>query len=252
MSSFSPGFVPRHTASPEAMRSAMQSGSAGFAPADLSGYGSRKRPKSFSPQPAEPARANADAPKHFAPADHGSDPTQGWDPLDPNAEARSQFLDPIEAARMAGLAEGMAHARLLAREEAERNIALMQSIAHALQSSDRIDREKLARQLRETVLSLVTRLVGETGVSAERLNDRIAAATALLADSAESAILRVNPEDVALVQDHLPATVMAIADAAIERGGFLLESASTIVEEGPDLWIEQLSQAIERVAVPSC
>jgi flagellar assembly protein FliH len=30
----------------------------------------------------------------------------------------------------------------------------------------------------------------------------------------------------------------------------VLESASTIVEDGPELWLEQLAQAIDRVAVP--
>jgi flagellar assembly protein FliH len=30
----------------------------------------------------------------------------------------------------------------------------------------------------------------------------------------------------------------------------VLESAATIVEDGPDLWIEQLAQAIDRAALP--
>jgi len=38
----------------------------------------------------------------------------------------------------------------------------------------------------------------------------------------------------------------------VERGGFVLESASTIVEDGPELWLEQMAQAIERVAMPTC
>lgn len=190
-------------------------------------------------------------PKSFAPADRDEDPTRGWDPLDPHVEANG-FIDPVAAARAAGFSEGVAHAASLAREEQERNIALMQSVTQALAKAGRIDREALARQLREAVMSLVTRVVGEVGVSADLLARRIDAATDMLADSAESAILRVHPDDVALLKDKLPDTIFPVGDAAVERGGFVLESASTIVEDGPELWIEQLAQAIDRVAVPAC
>jgi flagellar assembly protein FliH len=47
--------------------------------------------------------------------------------------------------------------------------------------------------------------------------------------------------------------VFPVADPAVERGGFVLETASTVVEDGPSLWLEQLGAAIETVAVPvSC
>jgi len=129
---------------------------------------------------------------------------------------------------------------------------LLQSLAHALKTSDRIDREQLAHQLREAVVTLVTKLVGEIGISGDLLAGRITAAVDLLADGAEAAMLRVNPDDVDLLKDKLPAPILPVGDASIDRGSFVLESASTIVEEGPDLWLEQLAQAIDRVAVPTC
>jgi flagellar assembly protein FliH len=45
--------------------------------------------------------------------------------------------------------------------------------------------------------------------------------------------------------------VFAVGDVHVARGSFVLESASTIVEDGPELWLEQLAQAIDRVAVPT-
>ena len=54
----------------------------------------------------------------------------------------------------------------------------------------------------------------------------------------------------ALLEGRLPATIFAVGDAAIARGSFVMESASTIVEDGPELWLDQLAQAIDRVAVP--
>ena len=133
---------------------------------------------------------------------------------------------------------------------AERDRALLESLTQALQSNDRIDREAVARRLRETVLFLVTRLVGDVGISSDRLAQRIEAAADLLTDATESAMLRVHPDDVALLEGKLPRQIFAVGDASVARGSFVLESASTIVEDGPDLWLEQLAQAIDHVAVP--
>ena len=41
-------------------------------------------------------------------------------------------------------------------------------------------------------------------------------------------------------------------DAAVARGSFVLESASTIIEDGPDQWLEQLTTALDKVAMPTC
>jgi flagellar assembly protein FliH len=120
----------------------------------------------------------------------------------------------------------------------------------ALGAAGRVDRDRIARQLRQTVMLLVAKLVGEAGVSAELLAARVAAATDLLADAAESAMLRVHPADVALLEGRLPDTIFAVGDAAVARGAFVLESASTVVEDGPELWLEQMAAAIERAAVP--
>jgi flagellar assembly protein FliH len=72
----------------------------------------------------------------------------------------------------------------------------------------------------------------------------------LLADGAESALLRLHPDDVPLVQGKLPATIFPVGDPHVTRGSFVIESASTIVEDGPDVWLDQLAQAIDRVPIP--
>lgn len=249
MSSFAAGFAARHDAAAEALHQAFAVPRQGFAPADIKARASGPRPKSFAPQ--GPGTANG-TPKHFSPADRDHQPTEGWDPLDPQVDTATSFVDPIETARAAGFSEGMAHAQALAREAGERNLALIEAVSRALKDAGRIDRDAIAQQLRETVLTLVTKLVGEVGIAPERLAERITAAVDLIAESAESAILRVHPDDVALLKDRLPATVFPVGDAGVERGGFVIESASTIVEGGPNLWLDQLAHAIERVAVPTC
>ena len=227
---FQAGFAARHTAAAHLLQQA-------FAP-----------PSGFAPV-AIGAPTGASGPKHFSPADRDSNPTAGWNPLDPH-QPHSEFIDPVAAAHTAGFAEGEAAGLAAAEENATRDRRLLADLTVALGQSGRIDRDRVARHLRQTVMLLVGKLVGETGVSADLLATRVAAATDLLADAAESALLRVNPADVALLEGRLPGTLFAAGDASIARGGFVLESASTVVEDGPDMWLEQLAATIDRVAVP--
>ncbi|WP_288458045.1 FliH/SctL family protein [uncultured Sphingomonas sp.] len=190
------------------------------------------------------------APRHFHRADRAGNPTEGWDPLDAAAEPNA-FLDPVEVARAEGYEDGVAAATLAAREEAERDRALMAALAAELKAGGAIDRAALADALRRTVLALVGKLVGDSGVSGDLLAARVAAAADLLADAHESAMLRVHPDDVALLQGLLPDTIFPIGDAGVARGSFVLEAASTIVEDGPALWLDQLAGAIDRVPLPA-
>lgn len=247
MSDFTAGFVARHEAVAQALHQAFEVPPEGFAPADLRAWATgRAGPVSFSPQ--------SDGPKHFHPADPDAKPTEGWDPFAAAeaAPAPAPFVDPLASAHAAGFAEGMAAAIAEIGETGDRDRALLASLGEALRNEGRLDRELMARQLRQTVMFLVTRLIGEAGISADILARRIDSAAEILADSAESALLRVHPDDVALLDGRLPKTVFAVGDADVARGSFVLESASTIVEDGPELWLEQLALAIDRVAVPPC
>jgi len=237
---FRAGFASRHDAAAAALSTAFAVPS-GFEVRDLTGR-TASAPKSFTPQ-AE------GGPRHFSPRDPDSNPTEGWDPLDPtlDTEGPQGFVDPVAAAHEAGRAEGYAAARAEIAADAGRDRALAEALGAAIGSGRGFDRERLARQLRQTVLALVARVVGETGVSADLLAERIEAATDALADSAESALLRLHPDDVTLTEGRLPGTVFAVGDPAVARGSFVMESASTIVEDGPGEWLAQLTAAIDRV-----
>ncbi|MEG3163447.1 FliH/SctL family protein [Sphingomonas sp. PB2P19] len=239
MSDFVAGIAARHDAAALAMRAACAMPSA-FAPADLRQRAAARGPMAFK---------QSGGPKHFSPADPDANPTAGWNPLDA-AAAQTPFIDPLTAAHAAGYAEGLAAAAEAARAEVDRDRAFGAAIAEAIGSGGRIDRERIAEQLRQTVMSLVGKLVGEVGISPELLASRITTASDLLADKTESALLRVHPDDVALLEGHLPTAIFAVGDPGLERGSFVLESASTIVEDGPELWLEQLTLAMDRVSVP--
>jgi flagellar assembly protein FliH len=243
MSNFAPGFAGRHRAAEHVLQRAFAD-PVGFAASKVDTIGRRAAA-------VEPVAT----PRHFSPADPGTNPTEGWNPFDaaiPPAPS-GQFIDPIAAAHAAGFEEG--HAAALADLEAiqARETALLEQVSAALAGAAHFDRERMAGHLRQTVLHLVAKMVGEVGIAPDILAARIAAASDLLADKAESALLRLHPDDVPLVDGRLPANVFAVGDPHLARGAFVIESASTIVEDGPDLWLEQLAQAIDRVPIPpSC
>lgn len=237
---FRAGFAARHTLPASALAQAFAPAS-GFAAVDL------RQPPTTNPGAAKPtAFAPQTRPKHFSPADRTSNPTEGWDPLDPTLPDEPE-IDPFAAARAAGYAQGLAAA---VHEAGDRDRALLGALGDRIAHGGAIDRDQVAEQLRRTVLMLVAKMVGEVGIAPDILAGRITAAADLLADKAESGLLRVHPDDVALLEGRLPRTLFAAGDASVARGSFVLETASTVVEDGPALWLEQLEHAIDRVPVP--
>lgn len=238
---FVPGFASRHRAAAHVLQKAFSDGE-GFAASEVSRIGRRETDGPV-------------APKHFTPANPGMNPTEGWDPLtnevaEPEVHASGPFVDPIAAAHAAGVAEGRAAALQELEDVKAREAALLTQVSEALAQGAHFDRERMAGHLRQTVLHLVSKLVGEVGVAPDVLTGRIKAAVDMLADNAESALLRLHPDDVALVEGKLPAHLFAAGDPNVARGGFVIESASTIIEDGPDLWLEQLATAIDSIPIP--
>jgi flagellar assembly protein FliH len=202
-------------------------------------------PVHFSPAPG---------PKHFRPADPDHNPTEGWNPFEaagePPVEAVEPVLDAIDSARAEGFAAGLEAAQRVAASGAAEHAGAIDRLIAALESMGGFDREALAGRLRQTVLYLVTRMVGEIGVAPDLLVQRIEAAVKLLADSSEPALMRLNPADLALVDGRVPDRVFAIADKAIERGALVIETRTTVIEDGPSGWLNQLAAAIDRTALP--
>jgi len=239
MSDFQAGFAGRHRAAAHVLQRAFEA-PIGFAPSEVEHIGRRRAEEAL-------------APRHFSPADPAANPTEGWDPFEADSskvQGGGAFSDPIAVAHAAGVAEGRAAALAEIEDAHAREAALLDQVSTALAQGAHFDRDRMAGHLRQTVMHLVTKLVGEVVIAPDVLAGRINAAVDLLADSAESALLRLHPDDVPLVEGKLPPSLFAVGDPHLARGAFVIESASTIVEDGPDLWLEQLAQAIDRVPIP--
>jgi len=233
LSNFVAGFAGRRDAAGAALRQAYAAKGVAFAPRDIT-----------PTPPGDPAQ-----PKHFSPADADANPTEGWDPFDAGQQSAG-FVDPVQSARQQGYDEGLAAALANGGRLGERDQALLQSLVAAIADDRRVDRDRLAAHLRATVMLLVTKMVGEVGIDADLLSRRVVSAAGMIGDDAESALLRMNPDDMSLVDGKLPENIFAVADPHVARGHFALESAATIVEDGPNQWLEQLAQLIDRTGLP--
>ena len=171
-----------------------------------------------------------------------ANPTHGWDPLRCDAGANA-FLDPLAEAHAAGYAEGQAAAAAELQVQAPSATARFSPISRrGLAAGTHIDRGPLAERLRATVLHLVTRIVGEVGIAARRARRAGACRHGLprrrrrIGDAA-----RAPRRCSRYSKAACPPPSSRSATPNLARGSFVLESASTMVEDGPEAWLEQLA-----------
>lgn len=105
----------------------------------------------------------------------------------------------------------------------------------------------LALLLAETVDRLVKEIVGEVDVDGLKLLARAEAAAALIGDATQPALLRLHPDDAALIGDA-QLDVQVEADASLTRGMVRLETADGWVEDGPAVRLDRLRAELDRVA----
>ena len=156
----------------------------------------------------------------------------------------------LATARAESFAEGFAAGERIAGESLAEDKSAGAPMLTALKGGGAPDREALAHLLHRTVTTIVARLIGDHGVPAEVMAERIGAAVEMLGDATEPASVRLNPADSAMLAPLLGDGVTTIADPAMARGAYRLETRSTLIEDGPDHWIAQLDTAFERLPLP--
>ena len=107
----------------------------------------------------------------------------------------------------------------------------------------------LALLLAETVDRLVRQIVGSVAVDGALLTARAEAAAALIGNEIAPARLRLNPEDLPLV-DGARIPVALVADADVERGGLVLETGEGWIEDGPSVRLDRLRAELDRLGAP--
>lgn len=154
--------------------------------------------------------------------------------------------DPVAEAWAEGYARGMgeaqeAAAQIIAEQEAARSrIELSLSRLDAAMQSDLKDR------LRETVIALCETAIAPAALDPDGLTRRVEVAAAMLSRAEDARVIRLHPEDLALIAARLPEDWHFEPDAALERGSVRVEGASGGVEDGPEQWRKSIEEALRQ------
>ena len=154
--------------------------------------------------------------------------------------------DPVSEAFEHGYREGAAKAAEDARLAEHQRDAARAAIELAFVQLDAGDAARLSERLRQTVLALCEAAVLPLALDPEGLALRVERAVAMLQRAQDERVVRLHPEDLALIGVRLPASLTVEPDPSVERGGLRIETADGGVEDGPSLWRRALSEAFRQ------
>jgi flagellar assembly protein FliH len=158
--------------------------------------------------------------------------------------APEPIFDPIAEALTQGYAAGAeaTRAEFAARHAADE--AARERLALAFTRIDAALEEELRLRLRDTVVALCEAVVAPLSLDAELLARRVATAAAMLARADDERVIRLHPDDLALVAPRLAAEWTVQDDPTLERGTVRVEGAAGGVEDGPATWRRAIAEAL--------
>lgn len=168
---------------------------------------------------------------------------------EPAPQARPEQTIDVAAIEADAFAQGFAEGhRTAAMEVADERAALVR-LAESLQTLRPEPHQELGLLLAETVERLVRQIVGEVALDKDIILRRATAAAELIADESTPARMRLSPEDHERLRDaRLP--VEMIADASLTPGMVLVETGEGWIEDGPEVGLEKLRIALDKMGVP--
>jgi len=152
--------------------------------------------------------------------------------------------DPVETAYVQGYAKGAEDARAAALIAAATDDAARHRIEAALARMDGDALDQFRERLRTTVLALCQSVLVPAAIEPAALAARVEAAAAMFARAADERVIRLHPEDLALIHARLPEEWHCDPDPSLERGAVRVESNGGGVEDGPAQWRNALEEAL--------
>ena len=155
---------------------------------------------------------------------------------DPEAEQASMWAEGHAAGRAE--AEAECGARIAERDAAQARLRITLARLNAEQE------ELLRQRLYATIEALCEASLAPLRLDREALLARVRRAAAMLARADDERVLRLHPDDLALIGPALPDGLEARPDPALERGALRLETANGGVEDGPAHWRRAIAEAL--------
>lgn len=153
--------------------------------------------------------------------------------------------DPLEQAFAEGFAAGAEQARAQAEARANMEADARDALGLAFTRLNRELAEQLRQRLRDTVAALCEAALAPMTLDEDALLRRIEQAIALFARADDERVIRLNPEDLALVSPRLAEDWQVLPDASLARGALRVEAANGGVEDGPAQWRAAIAEAFE-------
>lgn len=164
----------------------------------------------------------------------------------PVPDPPSEPGDPLAQAWHDGFESGHAEAARLAKAQAAADDALRARLELSFVRIDAELAEDLRGKLAATVAALCEATLAPLALDPDALARRVAVAAAMLARADDERVLRLHPDDLALVAARLPADLAVQPDPALERGALRIEGAQGGVEDGPGHWRRAIAEALAR------
>jgi flagellar assembly protein FliH len=162
----------------------------------------------------------------------------------PMPEAEPQ--DPLAIAFTEGYAAGAADAQARAAEQARADAAAREGLALSIARLDRELQEELRQRLRDTVAALCESALTPLAIDEDALMRRIERAVSMLARADDERLIRLHPDDIALLSSRFTSDWQVLPDRTLERGALRVETQSGGVEDGPELWRRAIAEALRQ------
>lgn len=164
----------------------------------------------------------------------------------PPAEPEPPADDPIARAYAEGFAAGSAAAQAQAEERARIEAQARDALSLSFARLDHDLQEELRQRLRDTVAALCESAIAPLALDEGALIQRIEKAVSMLARADDERVIRLHPEDLALVSPRLAAEWQVMPDPSLERGGLRVESVNGGIEDGPAIWRRAIAEALHQ------
>lgn len=152
--------------------------------------------------------------------------------------------DPLSVAYAEGHADGMAQARAQAEAEALVDEAARMHFSFSFSRLDAELAEALRDKMHATVSALCESVLQPLALDPEALARRVETAVAMFVRADDERVIRLHPEDAALVAARLPADWTFVPDAGLDRGALRVETSSGGIEDGPLQWRAAVTEAL--------
>lgn len=109
--------------------------------------------------------------------------------------------------------------------------------------------QALAELLAETVDRLVRQIVGEAVIDQSMLEMRVGHVAGIIAEATAPVRMRLHPDDLDRL-GNARLDLEMVGDPALLPGSIIVDTGTGWIEDGPEVGIEKLRQALERMSVP--